>query len=376
MAEYELYYATNRNHQGKDRWQPTGYGPEFSSDGRENLRFGKVTLSGDDAEIGKYVQKDVKFGTGDGEKLAAYFAKQMANASIEAFEERLDVSMPESQQKKMKLGSARSFSELQKKMMKSRDVLIFIHGFNVSWKDAVATALSLQVMFNRAGDRDVMVVLFTWPSDGLALPLVSYKSDRGDAQESGKAFGRGLLKLRDFLAELHNRDDDKNVLCNRELHLLCHSMGNFVLQNALQRVIEFNTGKALPRILEHIFMCAPDVDDSVFEPGQPLDRLQALARSVTIYHNRGDVAMYVSDYTKSNPERLGMSGAAKPSLLHNKIHQVDCTPIVKGVVEHSYFMSGRVNDDIRDSVNGKDHDDAGRSRERITNSWPNGWRMR
>lgn len=376
MAEHELYYATNRNHQGKERWQPSGYGSGFSSDGRENLRFGRVTLSADDAKVEKLLQKDVKFGTGDGEGLAGYFAKQMEGATIDAFEEKLDPLMPESKQKKVKLGSARTFSELQKKMAKSRDVLIFIHGFNVSWQDAVASALSLQAMLNRAGDRDVMVVLFTWPSDGLALPLVSYKSDRGDAQESGKAFGRGLLKLRDFLAELRNRDDAKNVLCNRELHLLCHSMGNYVLQHALQRMIEFNTGKALPRIFEHIFMCAPDVDDNVFEPGQPLDQLQALARSVTIYHNKGDVAMYVSDYTKSNPERLGMAGAAKPSLLHNKIHQVDCTPIVKGVVEHSYYISGRVNDDIRDSVNGKGHDDAGRGRERISNSWPNGWRMR
>jgi len=127
-------YATNRKYEGAERWQPTGYGSEFSNDGRENLRFGKVTLSGDVAKIDKCLKLDVKFGTGDGEQLAAYFAGQMTKATIEAFEEKIDASMPESQQKRIKLGSARTFSELHKKMQKSRDVLIFIHGFNVSWK--------------------------------------------------------------------------------------------------------------------------------------------------------------------------------------------------------------------------------------------------
>ena len=64
---------------------------------------------------------------------------------IEAFEEVLDAAIPDTQQQP-KLGSARTFDELQKKMRASRDLLIFIHGFNVSWRDAVGSALALQEM--------------------------------------------------------------------------------------------------------------------------------------------------------------------------------------------------------------------------------------
>lgn len=371
MTQLELYFATNRKHKGKNRWAPKGYGKDFSSDGRENLRFGKLTITADQNKIDQHLKHKTKIGVGNGESLAEYFTKQMKTAQIEAFEEKLDDALPDTQQPDAQLGSSRSFDELRENMKASRDVVIYVHGFNVSWEDAVASALSLETMLNRTGDGKVMVVLFTWPSDGMALPLVSYKSDRGDAQESGKAFGRGLLKLRDFLATLHKDD-----ACKRELHLLCHSMGNYVLQHALARIIKFQAGNALPRIFKHIFMCAPDVNDNVFEPNKPLEHLHGLTRNVSVYHNHGDVAMYISDYTKSNPERLGFSGAAKPALLHNKVHQIDCTRVVGGMVEHSYYLSGRVNDDIRYSIHGKTQDDDARERERINNAWPNGWRMR
>lgn len=86
--------------------------------------------------------------------------------------------------------------------------------------------------------------------------------------------------------------------------------------------------------------------------------------------------MYVSDYTKNNPERLGLAGAAKPALLHNKIHQIDCSPIVAGLVEHGYYLSGRVNEDIRLSVTGERHDSPNRSRQLKGNAWPNVWSMK
>lgn len=45
MANLDLYFATNRRHKGRDRWNPSSYGTDFSSDGMENLRLGKVTIS-------------------------------------------------------------------------------------------------------------------------------------------------------------------------------------------------------------------------------------------------------------------------------------------------------------------------------------------
>lgn len=375
MKTFTLYYATNRHHEGSDPLHPASYGTKFSDDGMENLRFGKVSVNADETEIAKHLSADSGFGKGQGDKLSDYLAKCSETAIIEAFAEQLDRKTADIHQPNAVLGSKALFKDVKAVMEKQTDVLIYIHGFNVNWNDAVGAALALQEMLNKTQQKDlnqsVLVVLFTWPSDGMALPFVSYKSDRTEAQGSGYAFGRGILKVRDFLMTLKK---NRQAICNQDIHLLCHSMGNYVLQNTLERIEQFTPGPVLPRIFEYIFLCAPDVDDNVLESGQAMDRLHELSRSVNIYYNHGDVAMYISDYTKGNPERLGTNGAAHPSSLHNKVSQIDCTPIVKGIVEHSYYLSGDVNDDIRFSINGVAEEDSRRKRTR-SGALPNVWRM-
>lgn len=366
MTELGLYFATNRRHEGDDRWHPTRYGRSFSTDGMENLRFGWLQLDVPQKDIDRCLRADTGFGRGDGEQLGALLAKACKKAQIDAYEEVIDPRSADQSQQKAKLGSKAMFKDLQKDMLRRCDAVVYVHGFNVSWEDAVGSALALQLMLNRDGVGDpkqqAAVVLFTWPSDGLALPFVSYKSDRSEAKGSGYAFARGLLKLRDFLAALSDRAG--GTACPQDLHLLCHSMGNYVLQNALERMRQFTPGSALPRLFEQIFLCAPDVDADALEPGRPMGDLYQLARGVTVYHNTGDVALHVSDYTKGNPERLGSHGASRAALLPDKVQQVDCSRIVGGLVEHSYYLDGRVNDDILRSIDGVAPDDASRPRVR------------
>ena len=98
-------------------------------------------------------------------------------------------------------------------------------------------------------------------------------------------------------------------------------------------------------------MCSPDVDDDVLEPGKPLGRLHEICRNVNVYFNRGDLALRGSDYTKGNPDRLGTNGVANPLQVHQKIYQIDCSgDIERGLMEHSYFLKGGVNADIRMSL--------------------------
>jgi esterase/lipase superfamily enzyme len=364
--ELGLYFATNRAHEGSDRWHPDRYGRAFSSDGMENLRFGWLAVTVDDAAVQKALQKDTGYGIGNGNDLADLLSKAAKKAKIEAYPEKLDAARSDTAQDKAKLGSKAMFSDLQRDMLKRSDVLVMVHGFNVSWEAAVGSALALQLMQNRDGIGDAKqqttVVLFSWPSDGLALPFVSYKSDRSEAKGSGYAFARALLKLRDHLASLADRVD--GTTCPQDLHLLCHSMGNYVLQNALERMRQFTPGHSLPRLFDHIFLCAPDVDASVFERDQPMVDLHELARTVSIYHNSADMALHVSDYTKGNPDRLGSNGAVRAGALPDKVEQIDCSTIVKGFVEHSYYLDGRVADDILRSIDGVAADDGSRTRVR------------
>jgi len=378
MADYTLYFATNRNHEGKDRWNPSGYGTRFSDDGPENLRFGKLTVQADANKVARFLEQAGIYGVGNGIALAGYLSAQAKKATITAYLEdipRKDIA--EIHQENVVLGSKAMFNDLMQIMKDSSDVLIYIHGFNVSWNDAVGSALALQSRLNstplRDSSQNVIVVLFSWPSDGQAIPFVSYKSDRTECAASGSAFARGILKLRDYLMAVCKLGVNP---CGQDIHLLCHSMGNFALQNALPRIADFSGGRAMPRIFEHIFMCAPDVDADCFEDGKPLARLPELCRNVTVYYNRQDKAMYVSDYTKGNPERLGCDGASRPALLNSKINIVDCTPVVKGedLTEHSYYLVGHVNDDIRLSTDGIEFDDQRRRRKK-KGDWPNLWEM-
>jgi esterase/lipase superfamily enzyme len=388
-----IYFATNRAHEGEERFRPTRYGKRFSGDGMENLRFGRVDFEVDKARVDALLaQHREHTGAGDGEALQGYFADCIRDTQrIEAYQESIpDAAVNEAAQKAVKLGSAAMFADLQADMQQGRDLLILIHGFNVSWEEAVATAAAFEAVLNRfdpvldAGTafQPTRVLLFTWPSDGAALPWASYKSDRSDARGTAGALGRAFLKLRDQLHQLGREVRQSSVevrqlraqmadrpaaeveravaqleatqLCGQKIHLLAHSMGNYVLQNALARVADFSPGHALPRLFDHVFLCAPDVDDDVLENGRPLALIHQVAQRVGVYHNVNDAALKISDFTKGNPDRLGQRGAARPQVLHQKVFQVDCAPLVTGLTQHSYYTNGRVARDIRLALQGQE----------------------
>lgn len=375
MNTTKLFFATNRNHEGRDQWKPTGYGKKFSSSGHENLRFGELELKVDPSKVEKATRKN--YGNariGDGEGLSNYLTKQAKKADITAYEDltpKRKLSMEEN-------SSTRFFLNLKERMMQCSDVVVYLHGYSVSWEAAVGGALALEYMLNskrKDGDKEVMVVLFSWPSDGNKMPFAAYKSDRSDARDSGKAVGRALLKLKDFLGTLHRHArDGKEELCDQDIHLLCHSMGNYVLQSAItSKVIGYAGGSTLPRMFKNIFLCAPDIADDAFEKNKPMGRLHEMATHVTIYYNNGDLAMNISKYSKHLAERLGHIGNAHPALVHNKVHQVDCSPIVRGIVEHSYYLWATVNNDIYQSIQALPFDDPDRNRKR--NAQSREWEM-
>jgi len=384
-----VFYATNRAHEGRERFKPLRYGTTFSSDGMENLRFGRVTFEADDAQVRALLSRQKNFtGAGDGEALQDYFAQCARDSqAIQAYEESIpDKGVADTAQPAVKLGSLAMFSDLQADMQRGRDMLVLIHGYNVGWEEAVGTAAALEAMLNRAGEvvQPVRVILFTWPSDGKALPWVSYKSDRSDARSAAGAVGRAMLKLRDFLhqlgrevrlaktAETTTREQLEAVgvtresevmravaqaeateLCGQKIHLLAHSMGNYVLQHALERLRDFSPGNALPRMFDHVFLAAADVDDTVLEHSQPMEQVHQIGNAVAIYHNANDTALRISDTTKGNPDRLGQRGAARPQALHQKIYQVDCSEVVAGLTQHSYYTNGMIASDIRKALQGQ-----------------------
>ena len=309
MSAVRVYFATNRNEQPDNK--KLVFGPRFNPDGVAALRFGYVdfrdgveTLQGGSV----FVYPDVK-----GEP---------------------DVS---------KTGGGRFLDDIRKAMLDGQDTLVFIHGFNVTFNGAIEAGARLaRDVRVRAGATDdgrpVNVVVFSWPSDGEAVPFMSYYSDREDARASGPALARAYLKLKDFLEQLRNTDR-----CDRSIHLMAHSMGAYVLRQGLQAALAKNAD-GLVRIFDQILLAAPDEDDDTFEQDSKLKPLPKIGRQVTVYFNPSDRALVISDKTKGNPDRLGSDGPRLIDMLPKKVVLVDCRNVAgdaDALSEHSYYARSR-----------------------------------
>src|SRR5436305_1082676 len=197
MANVRIFFATNRNYLDGDN--VAVFGRQFNPDGVAGLRFGR----------------------------AEYDPAQMA--LVRPVFVYPDPSKEEADNPPPGTGSRAFLDDLRVAMRDGcTDTLVFIHGFNVSFIDALKAggALASEITI---GGKPVNVVVFSWPSDGKAIPFMSYYSDREDARTCGAALAGTYLKLYDFMAALHPKD-----YCDRSLHLLAHSMGNYVLRNGLQ----------------------------------------------------------------------------------------------------------------------------------------------
>ena len=138
----------------------------------------------------------------------------------------------------------------------------------------------------------------------------------------------------------------RKELCAGRLHLMAHSMGAYALRHAVQGMRR-EVGDDLPRLFDEILLFAPDEDADAFEHDHKLALLPRLGRRVTVYHNREDIPLAISDLTKGNPDRLGADGPAHPHLLPAKVTVVDCTDVVTTrFQEHRYHKANNtiVND--------------------------------
>ncbi len=220
------------------------------------------------------------------------------------------------------LGSAAVFNGLRAKMVANKaDLVLMLHGYACDMPNALSNAAEIKTQWGTKAN-PLETAVFAWPSDGNIVPIIAYASDRDDARSSAKAVSRALLTFIAYLRKL-----TKEELCGRNIHLVAHSMGNYVLRNTLQAMISELGGKALPRVFKNISLMAADEDDDAFEHADKLARLPELGEAVHVYFARNDRAMTISDVTKGNPDRLGSTGPRTLTSLPQKVTLVDCTDV-------------------------------------------------
>ncbi len=219
--------------------------------------------------------------------------------------------------------AVRAWSSLRLKSLPGRKVLVFVHGFNNRFDDAVFRFA--QIVHDSGAP--VLPVLFTWPSRGSVL---AYGADRESSTLSRNAL-EGLL--RDLAA-------DPNV---SEVTVLAHSMGNWLTLESL-RQMAIRSGR-VPAKVRDVILAAPDVDvDLAREAFRDMGKARP---NLTLMTSRDDNALAVSRIVWGDTVRLGaIDPAAEPwrsELASDGIQVLNLTDL-KGqdALNHGKFASGEV----------------------------------
>jgi esterase/lipase superfamily enzyme len=211
-------------------------------------------------------------------------------------------------------------SELHSRLMDgpSRNVLVFVHGFNNRFDDAV---FRFAQIVHDSGANDVPV-LFTWPSAG---ELLAYGYDRDSSTYSRDALERTL----DYLVA------DRSV---GEISILAHSMGNWVTLEALRQMAIRN--RAISPKIKNVMLADADVDIDVFRT--QLNAMGQKRPSLTVFIADDDKALAVSKVLWGSKARLGdfnpNNAAYDKYMKQNRIDVVNMTDIrTKGWIDHGIY---------------------------------------
>src|SRR5271166_7169142 len=206
-----------------------------------------------------------------------------------------------------------------------RHVLLFVHGYNTRFEEAVYRFAQIA---HDAG-APVVPVLFTWPSRG---KLFDYVYDRESATYSRDA-------LESLLQQMVK---NPNVT---QISILAHSMGNFVTVEALRQMVIRNRGMS-PKIKD-IMLASPDIDFDVFR--RQIAEIEASDKSppVTLFVSKDDKALAASSLIAGTTPRLGeIDPHAEPykSILDKAHVQVIDLSSVKSndALNHGKFASSGV----------------------------------
>lgn len=194
----------------------------------------------------------------------------------------------------------------------SRELLLFVHGYNNSFEDASRRVA--QLVYDL--DFDGTPLLYSWPS---AETTTGYTVDEAAVGISGR-------RLAEFLQVVVAEAGSSRV------HLIAHSMGNRALLDALSLYLARRTPANPGSPLGQIVFTAPDVDRDLF-----VDAVQSLSGAgerLTLYASNSDRALLTSELLHGAP-RAGLAGDRLVTL--DGLDSIDMSAVEADMLGHSYF---------------------------------------
>jgi len=199
----------------------------------------------------------------------------------------------------------------------AHDLLVFIHGYNVSFEAAVLRTAQLAVDLPFEG----VPVCYSWPSQAT---LTGYPIDANNADWT-------VPHLKDFLLELATETGADSI------NVIAHSMGNRAMTAAIRQISEQQESVDLP-LFDRIVLAAPDIDADYFRRDAAPALVQA-ANHVTLYASSEDQALIASRKVNGYP-RAGDSGA--DIVIVPGIETIDVSGTDLSLLGHSYYGDNEI----------------------------------
>jgi len=242
-------------------------------------------------------------------------------------------------------------------------VTILVHGYNVSFDHSTSFYEDLCGRLFSGANSLGLCILYDWPSWG---NILGYEPDRARARECAPDLTDILSKLYDWLlvkqadaieAARAKVTGQKTTAqpCKAKVSLIAHSMGNYLLQNAMAAAWTRKNQPLLVSLINQLLMVAADVDNDLFDAGAP-DNSDGSAvvnltyRITALYSGRDEVLGASAGLKHFGTRRLGRSGLAnRPPLVTqppktDNVWDVDCSNFfpdkVSGTDIHgAYFVT-------------------------------------
>lgn len=197
----------------------------------------------------------------------------------------------------------------------SGELFVFVHGFNVSFDDAVMRTAQLAYDLNL----DAVPVAYSWPSRE-SESFFGYTRDAQSAEDT-------TFHLQAFLTTLANESGATTV------YLLAHSMGSRPVTAALKGIVLENTVASPRERFKETILAAPDIDRDYFVE-QIAPALARATKRVTVYASAKDHALDFSKVPNGN-RRLG--DATGGVVVVPNVDTIDATAVDTSLLGHSYY---------------------------------------
>jgi len=196
-----------------------------------------------------------------------------------------------------------------------KDVLVFVHGYNVSFDDGLKRLAQIAVDLGFDG----APVLYSWPSEHRAR---DYGVDAANIRWTAS-------HLEAFLGNVIKRTKAERI------YLLAHSLGNDAVTTVLQLLRRSMSTDDVRPMFRHVVLAAPDIDGGTFET--TATEITPLAQLVTLYAAATDRALLLSGGPVHGHPRAGQ--ATGGLVVVPPMETIDATGIDSSFLKHSYFGS-------------------------------------